>query len=159
MRAARGAAAASLLLHTAAQEPDLPCPYCLQPDAREGPRAPPSPRRDPEGPKGRPQALSCETGGRKGKAEGPRPGGGYVRVAGGGDEVYTAVHPRVGDPLLAVDVDLLLQVLLVLVVDELHDGLPAAESHRHEVGFGGGIGTTLSLPPGLRGCLVSCSTP
>lgn len=70
-------------------------------------------------------------------------------MAGGGDEVYTAVHPGVRDPLLAVDVDLLLQVLLVLVVDELHDGLPAAERHRHKVGFGGGTGTTLSLPLGL----------
>jgi len=46
-------------------------------------------------------------------------------VSCGGDEVYAAVHPGVRDPLLPVDVDLLLQVRLVLVVDELHDGLPA----------------------------------
>lgn len=56
---------------------------------------------------------------------------GYVRVAGGWDEVYTAVHPRVRDPLLAVNVDFLLQVLFILVVDELHDGLPAAEKEGH----------------------------
>ena len=42
-----------------------------------------------------------------------------------GDEVDAAVHPGVRDPLLAVDVDLLLQVGFVLVIDELHDGLPA----------------------------------
>lgn len=60
-------------------------------------------------------------------------------MAGGWDEVYTAMHPRVGDPLLPVNVDFLLQVLLVLVVDELHDGLPAAE--REERG-------TLGLPEG-----------
>ena len=52
-------------------------------------------------------------------------------MASGWDEVYTAVHPRVGDPLLPVNVDFLLQVLLVLVVDELHDGLPAAEREEH----------------------------
>lgn len=61
---------------------------------------------------------------------------GYIRVARGWDEINTAVHPRVGDPLLAVNVDLLLQVLLVLVVDELHDGLPAAETG--EQGWGEG---------------------
>lgn len=48
-----------------------------------------------------------------------------VRVAGGRDEVQAAVDACVGDALLPVDVDLLLQVLLILVVDELHDGLPA----------------------------------
>lgn len=58
---------------------------------------------------------------------------GYVRVARGWDEINTAVHPRVGDLLLPVDVDLLLQVLLVLVVDELHDGLPAAERGQHRM--------------------------
>lgn len=52
-------------------------------------------------------------------------------MASGWDEVYTAVHPRVGNPLLPVNVDFLLQVLLVLVVDELHDGLPAAERERN----------------------------
>lgn len=52
-------------------------------------------------------------------------------MARGWDEINTAVHPRVGDLLLAVNVDLLLQVLLVLVVDELHDGLPAAEREEH----------------------------
>lgn len=46
-------------------------------------------------------------------------------VACGWDEVYAAVHSGVGDALLAVDVDLLLQVLLILVIDELHNGLPA----------------------------------
>lgn len=58
---------------------------------------------------------------------------GYVRVASGWDEINTAVHPRVGDPLLPVNVDLLLQVLLVLVIDELHDGLPAAGREEHGV--------------------------
>lgn len=42
-----------------------------------------------------------------------------------GDEVNAAVHPGVWDPLLPVDVDFLLQVGFVLVIDELHDGLPA----------------------------------
>lgn len=46
-------------------------------------------------------------------------------VARRGDEVNAAVHPRVWDPLLPVDVDFLLQVDFVLVIDELHDGLPA----------------------------------
>lgn len=46
-------------------------------------------------------------------------------VARRGDEVDAAVHAGVRDPLLPVDVDLLLQVDFVLVVDELHDGLPA----------------------------------
>lgn len=41
------------------------------------------------------------------------------------DEVYAAVDSGVGDSLLPVDVDLLLQVRLILVIDELHDGLPA----------------------------------
>lgn len=58
---------------------------------------------------------------------------GYVRVARGWDEINTAVHPRVRDPLLPVNVDLLLQVLLVLVIDELHDGLPAAGREEHGV--------------------------
>lgn len=47
-------------------------------------------------------------------------------MAGGGDEVEAAVDAGVWDALLAVDVDLLLQVFLVLIIDELHDGLPAA---------------------------------
>ena len=46
-------------------------------------------------------------------------------VSRGWDEVYAAVHSGVWDPLLPVDVDFLLQVALILVVDELHDGLPA----------------------------------
>lgn len=41
------------------------------------------------------------------------------------DEVYAAVDSGVWDSLLPVDVDLLLQVRLILVIDELHDGLPA----------------------------------
>lgn len=83
---------------------------------------------------GCPKHLRCGTRGTEGSTEGLEPRGVYVRVAGGGDEVYTAVHPGVRDPLLAVDVDLLLQVLLILVVDELHDGLPAAEAQTCEVG-------------------------
>lgn len=46
-------------------------------------------------------------------------------VSGRGDEVYAAVNSRVWDPFLPVDIDLLLQVRLVLVINELHDGLPA----------------------------------
>lgn len=46
-------------------------------------------------------------------------------VACGGDKVYAAVHPGVWDPLLPVDVDFLLQVGFILVVNELHNGLPA----------------------------------
>lgn len=46
-------------------------------------------------------------------------------MAGGRYEVYAAVHPGVWDPLLPVDVDFLLQIRFVLVVDELHNGLPA----------------------------------
>lgn len=44
------------------------------------------------------------------------------------NEVYAAVHPGIGDPFLPVDVYFLLQVDLILVVDELHDGLPAEKS-------------------------------
>ena len=57
----------------------------------------------------------------------------FSPVAGGGDEVYAAVDPGVWDPFLPVDVDLLLQVGLILVVDELHDGLPT-ETHRKHRG-------------------------
>ena len=46
-------------------------------------------------------------------------------VSGRGDEVYAAVDSGVWNPFLPVDVYLLLQVRLVLVVNELHDGLPA----------------------------------
>lgn len=46
-------------------------------------------------------------------------------MACGRYEVYAAVHPGVRDPLLPVDVYLLLQVGFVLVINELHDRLPA----------------------------------
>lgn len=46
-------------------------------------------------------------------------------VACGRNEVNAAVDSGVWDPLLPVYVDLLLQVGFVLVIDELHDGLPA----------------------------------
>lgn len=46
-------------------------------------------------------------------------------MSGRGNEVYAAVDSGVRNPFLPVDVDLLLQVRLVLVIDELHDGLPA----------------------------------
>ena len=49
-------------------------------------------------------------------------------MASGGDEVEAAVDSGVRDSLLAGDVHLLLQELLVLLVDELRDGLPAAEN-------------------------------
>lgn len=48
-------------------------------------------------------------------------------VSGRGDEVYAAVNSGVWDPFLSVDVYLLLQVGLILVVNELHDGLPAGQ--------------------------------
>lgn len=41
------------------------------------------------------------------------------------DEVNATVDSGVWNPFLPVDVDLLLQVRLVLVVNKLHDGLPA----------------------------------
>lgn len=41
------------------------------------------------------------------------------------DEVYAAVDSGVWNSFLPVDIDLLLQVRLVLVINELHDGLPA----------------------------------
>lgn len=46
-------------------------------------------------------------------------------VSGRGDEVYAAVDSGVRNPFLPVDVYLLLQVRLVLVINKLHDGLPA----------------------------------
>lgn len=46
-------------------------------------------------------------------------------MACGRNEVNAAVDSGVWDPLLPVYVDLLLQVGFVLVIDELHDGLPA----------------------------------
>lgn len=46
-------------------------------------------------------------------------------MASGRYEVYAAVHPGVWDPFLPVNVDFLLQVGFILVIDELHDGLPA----------------------------------
>lgn len=48
-------------------------------------------------------------------------------MACGGDEVEAAVDTGVRDPLLAGNVHLLLQVLLVLFVDELRDGFPTLE--------------------------------
>jgi len=63
------------------------------------------------------------------------------RVSSRGDEIYAAVHPGVGDALLPGDVDLLLQELLVLLVDVLANGLPAAgtaeEVREEERGEGG----------------------
>lgn len=57
----------------------------------------------------------------------------YIRVSRGGDEVEAAVDTSVRDAFLPGDVHLLLQELLVLLVDVLLDGLPAA-------GRGGGVG-------------------
>lgn len=53
-------------------------------------------------------------------------------VSCGRNEVYAAVNPWVRDSPLPVDVDFLLQVHLILVVDEFHDGLPAGEGNRGE---------------------------
>lgn len=46
-------------------------------------------------------------------------------MASGRYEVYAAVHPGIWYPFLPVNVDFLLQVGFILVIDELHDGLPA----------------------------------
>lgn len=46
-------------------------------------------------------------------------------VSSRGDEVYAAVDSGVWNPFLSVNVDLLLQVRLILVINELHDGQPA----------------------------------
>lgn len=54
-----------------------------------------------------------------------------------GDEVNTTVDSGVWNPFLSVDVDLLLQVCLILVVNELHDGLPARSNKLSE--FEGGV--------------------
>lgn len=51
-------------------------------------------------------------------------------VSSWGDEIYAAVHSGVWNPFLPVDVDLLLQVCLVLVINEFHDGLPARSCQR-----------------------------
>lgn len=59
-------------------------------------------------------------------------------MAGGWDEVEAAVDTGVGNALLPVDVDFLLQVLLILVIDELHNGLPAA--------WRAGLACTLNAP-------------
>ena len=48
-------------------------------------------------------------------------------VSGRGDEVYAAVNSGVRNPFLPVDIYLLLQVCFVLVINELHDGLPAIQ--------------------------------
>lgn len=48
-------------------------------------------------------------------------------MAGGWDEVEAAVDAGVRDAFLPVDIDFLLQVLLILVIDKLHDRLPAAQ--------------------------------
>ena len=53
-------------------------------------------------------------------------------MACGRYEVYAAVNPGVWDPLLPVDVDFLLQVGFILVVDELHNGLPADKGNRNQ---------------------------
>lgn len=54
-------------------------------------------------------------------------------MACGRNEVNAAVHPGVWDPLLPVNVDFLLQVHFILLVDELHDGLPAEENTSHQL--------------------------
>ena len=56
-------------------------------------------------------------------------------VACGRYEVYTAVHPGVWDPLLPVYVDFLLQVGFILVIDELHYGLPADKENADQEGI------------------------
>lgn len=44
-----------------------------------------------------------------------------------GDEVYAAVDSGVWDPFLPVNVYLLLEIRLILVINKLHDGLPAIQ--------------------------------
>ena len=48
----------------------------------------------------------------------------HLPMSSRGDEINATVDSGVGNPLLPVDVDLLLQVRLVLVINKLHDGLP-----------------------------------
>lgn len=58
----------------------------------------------------------------------PTPGfNASLPVSGWGDEVYAAVNSGVRNPFLPVDIYLLLQVRFVLVINELHDGLPATQ--------------------------------
>lgn len=45
-------------------------------------------------------------------------------MASGWNEVYTAVDSAVWYPFLSVNIKFFLEVLLILVVDELHNGLP-----------------------------------
>lgn len=49
-------------------------------------------------------------------------------MSGWGDEVDTAVHSGVRDPLLSGDVDLLLQELLKLLIDVLGNRLPTVDT-------------------------------
>lgn len=49
----------------------------------------------------------------------------HLPVSSRGDEVNATVDSGVWNPFLPVDIDLLLQVCLILVINELHDGLPA----------------------------------
>lgn len=51
----------------------------------------------------------------------------HLPVSSRGDEVNATVHSGVWNPFLPVDIDLLLQVRLILVINELHDGLPTKQ--------------------------------
>lgn len=54
----------------------------------------------------------------------------YIRVASGRNEIYTAVDPAVWYPLLPVNIEFFLEILFILVIDELHDGLPTAQRNK-----------------------------
>lgn len=49
-----------------------------------------------------------------------------------GDEINAAVDSGVWDPFLPVDVNFLLEVCFILVVNKLHDGLPAMFMEKQE---------------------------
>lgn len=68
-------------------------------------------------------------------------------VPSGRHEVHTAVYPGVRDATLAGDEDLLLQVLLVLFIDVVQDGVPA------RVGDGPNSGSCPGAPPASLGPL------
>lgn len=56
-------------------------------------------------------------------------------MTGRGDEVYAAMDSGVLNPFLPVDVDFLLKVRFILVVNKLHDGLPATFMAKTQISY------------------------
>lgn len=52
-----------------------------------------------------------------------------LRVSSRGDEIETAVHSGIWDALLSGDIHLLSEELLILLIDVLANGLPAADAN------------------------------